>query len=103
MELLQNVRHWAAKQALRRPVVGDVAQGTLVDLHNRIFLGKADEARRGDAPATPAKLEEPAYENAIAGSTTMSPSRPRVVGGTWEPADVDPSEAPGVDEDVSAG
>ena len=46
MKLRQNVRHWAAKKALTTPVVGDVAAEKLVDLHVRIFLGKADEDRR---------------------------------------------------------
>ena len=46
MKLRQNVRHWAAKKALTTPVVGDLAAERLVDLHVRIFLGKADEAHR---------------------------------------------------------
>ena len=46
MKLRQYIRHWAAKQALTTPVLGDVARQKLVDLHTRIFLEKADEDRR---------------------------------------------------------
>ncbi|MFC6733484.1 MULTISPECIES: DUF6149 family protein [unclassified Haladaptatus] len=46
MKLRQNVRHFAAKQALTMPVVGEVVSGKLVDLHTGIFLKKADEAHR---------------------------------------------------------
>ncbi len=196
MKLRQNVRHWAAKQALTTPVVGDVAREKLVDLHTRIFLEKADEDRReerrehlddffeatmdsyvaaleagyteaeareithvqanfdffvhgwtemmeipgdeleehyrryeaffaehgitideplgefrpadgvADAPETPAKLEQPEYENAIAGFAddvyVETADGETVGGGTEEPEDVDPTDAPGVDEDVQA-
>lgn len=192
MKLRQNVRHWAAKKALTTPVVGDVAREKLVDLHTRIFLGKADEAHRearrdhlddffaatmdayvaaleagyteaeareithvqgnfdffnhgwtemmeipgdeleahyrryesfftehgitiddplgafrppggiADAPATPEKLEEPEYENAIAGFAddvyVETDEGETVVGGTDEPEDVDSTQAPGVDD-----
>ena len=46
MKIRQNIRHWAAKKALTTPVVGDVANDKLVDLHTSIFLNKADEQRR---------------------------------------------------------
>jgi hypothetical protein len=46
MKIRQNIRHWAAKKALTTPVVGDVANDKLVDLHTSIFLNKADEDRR---------------------------------------------------------
>jgi PAS domain-containing protein len=46
MKIRQNVRHWAAKKALTTPVVGEYASDKLVDLHTKIFLGKADEDRR---------------------------------------------------------
>ena len=46
MKIRQNVRHWAAKKALTTPVVGELANRKLVDLHTNIFLGKADEDRR---------------------------------------------------------
>ena len=46
MKIRQNVRHWAAKKALTTPVIGDVANDKLVDLHTGIFLDKADENRR---------------------------------------------------------
>ena len=46
MKIRQNVRHWAAKQALTAPVIGDVANDKLVDLHTKIFLDKAAEPRR---------------------------------------------------------
>ncbi|QLG26254.1 hypothetical protein HUG10_01280 [Halorarum halophilum] len=46
MKIRQNPRHWAAKKALTTPGVSNVATYGLVKLHTRIFLGKADEARR---------------------------------------------------------
>ena len=46
MKIRQNIRHWAAKKALTTPVVGDVANDKLVDLHTSIFLNKADDERR---------------------------------------------------------
>ncbi|MFC6835021.1 DUF6149 family protein [Halomarina ordinaria] len=46
MKIRQNPRHWAAKKALTTPGVSTVANYGLVKLHTRIFLGKADEARR---------------------------------------------------------
>jgi len=46
MKIRQNIRHWAAKKALTTPVLGDVANDKLVDLHTSIFLNKADEDRR---------------------------------------------------------
>ena len=46
MRVRQNVRHWAGKEALTTPVVGDVAVDRLVDLHTSIFLNRADEDRR---------------------------------------------------------
>ena len=46
MKLNQNVRHFAAKQALTLPVVGALVNDKLVDLHTRVFLGKADVAHR---------------------------------------------------------
>ena len=196
MKLRQNIRHWAAKQALTTPVLGDVAREKLVDLHTRIFLEKADEDRRterrahlddffaatmdsyvaaleaghtegeareithvqanfeffnhgwtemmeipgdeleahyrryeqffvrhgitiddplgefhpadgiADAPETPESLAEPEYENAIAGFAddvyVETDEGETLVGGTEEPEDVDPTEAPGLDEDVQA-
>jgi len=194
MKLRQNLRHWAAKNALTAPVIGDIATEKLVDMHTDIFLGKADEAAREarrdhldgffdatmdtyvaaleaglteakareithiqanfdffnhgwtemmeipaeefeehfrryeqffkrygisvddplgefapvdgvpSAPETPDKRDQPAYENAIAGfaddvyvqdeTGTVTPG-----GQTEEPADVDPTDAPGVDSD----
>jgi len=192
MKLRQNLRHWAAKKALTTPVIGDVANDKLVDLHTKIFLEKADESAREDrrahldgffdatmdtyvaaleagfteaeareithiqanfdffthgwtemmeipaeefeehfrryedffkrygisvddplgefepvggvpsAPETPEKRDQPAYENAIAGfaddvyvqDDTGAVNR----GGSTEPAGVDPSDAPGLDE-----
>lgn len=42
MKLRQNLRHFAAKRALTTPVIGDLARNKLVDLHTRVFLGRAD-------------------------------------------------------------
>jgi len=46
MKIRQNVKHFAFKQALTAPVLGDIAREKLVDLHTGIFLDKADEAHR---------------------------------------------------------
>jgi len=51
MKIRQNLRHWAAKKALTTPVIGDVANDKLVDLHTKIFLEKADKAHRDDRRA----------------------------------------------------
>ncbi len=51
MKLRQNVRHWAAKQALTTPVLGGVVNDKLVDLHTGIFLDKADEGHREERRA----------------------------------------------------
>jgi len=197
MKIRQNIRHWAAKKALTTPVVGDVANDKLVDLHTSIFLNKADEERReerrehlddffdgtmdayvaaleagfpeaeareithvqanfdffnhgwtemmeipggeleehyrryeefftehgitiddplGDfrpvegvavAPETPERLETAEYENALAGFADdvyveTDDGETMVGGGTEEPEDVDPSTAPGLDEDEAS-
>lgn len=197
MKIRQNIRHWAAKKALTTPVIGDVANDKLVDLHTSIFLNKADEPRReerrehlddffdatmgtyvaaledgfteakareithiqanfdffargwtemmeipadeleahydrydafftanqitiddplgvfrppggiAEAPATPERLETPAYENALAGFAddvyVETPDGETIVGGdTDEPAEVDPTTAPGLDEDEAS-
>ncbi|PSQ42292.1 hypothetical protein BRD17_09035 [Halobacteriales archaeon SW_7_68_16] len=46
MRIQQNVRHWAAKRALTLPVIGSIANDKLVDLHTRVFAGKADPDHR---------------------------------------------------------
>mgnify|MGYP005848346645 CR=1 FL=1 len=51
MKIRQNLRHWAAKKALTTPVVGDIANDKLVDMHTKIFLEKADAAHREDRRA----------------------------------------------------
>ncbi|OYR49611.1 DUF6149 family protein [Halorubrum sp. Eb13] len=197
MKIRQNIRHWAAKKALTTPVVGDVANDKLVDLHTSIFLNKADEQRReerrehlddffdatmdtyvagletgfpeaeareithvqanfdffnhgwtemmeipgdeleehyrryeefftehgitiddplGDfrpiegvsvAPETPERLETAEYENALAGFADdvyvhTDDGETVVGGGAEEPEDVDPSAAPGLDEDEAS-
>mgnify|MGYP000182062946 CR=1 FL=1 len=45
MKIRQNVRHWAAKQALTMPVVGEYAIDKLVDIHTSAFLDRAEEER----------------------------------------------------------
>ena len=45
MKIRQNVRHWAAKQALTLPVVGEQVNDHLVSMHTDIFADKADPAR----------------------------------------------------------
>jgi hypothetical protein len=48
MKLRQNVRHFAAKQALTLPVVGDGVRDRLVDIHVDVFGGRAAEGRRAE-------------------------------------------------------
>jgi len=48
MKLKQNARHFAARKALEVPGLRTVAKRGLVDLHTRIFAGKADEDHRED-------------------------------------------------------
>ncbi len=48
MKLRQNIRHFAAKQALTAPVIGEIANDKLVDLHTKIFVEKADEEYRDE-------------------------------------------------------
>ena len=59
-----------------------------------------------DAPATPEKLEEPEFENAIAGFAddvyVETPEGEYKGHGTEEPEDVDVSQAPGADEEAKA-
>jgi hypothetical protein len=59
-----------------------------------------------DAPATPAKLEEAKFENAIAGFDddiyVETPEQLLQGKGDEEPADVDISQAPGVDNETQA-
>jgi hypothetical protein len=59
-----------------------------------------------DAPSTPEKLEEPEYENAIEGFAddvyVETPEGLLKGSGTDEPDDVDPSEAPGADDEARA-
>ncbi|WP_336327754.1 DUF6149 family protein [Halovenus sp. HT40] len=46
MKIRQNVRHWASKQALTMPVVGDIVEDRLVEMHTDIFLDRAAESER---------------------------------------------------------
>ncbi|NEU55888.1 DUF6149 family protein [Halorussus sp. MSC15.2] len=46
MKIKQNVRHFASRKALELPVVSDLVKNKLVDMHTRIFLGKADPDHR---------------------------------------------------------
>ncbi|QSG08718.1 DUF6149 family protein [Halapricum desulfuricans] len=48
MKIRQNVRHWAAKQALTMPVVGEYAIDKLVDIHTSVFLDRAEESYKDD-------------------------------------------------------
>jgi len=199
MKIRQNLRHWAAKNALTAPVIGDIANDKLVDMHTDIFLGKAEEADREarrehldgffdatmdtyvaaleaglpeaeareithiqanfdffnhgwtemmeipadefeqhfrryedffkrygisvddplgefrpadgipEAPETPEKRDQPAYENAIAGfadDVYVEDGDGDLLGGggTDEPEEVDPTDAPGLDDvDADSG
>jgi len=51
MKIRQNIRHWAAKQALTTPVLGSYVTDKLVDLHTRVFLDRAEETHREDRRA----------------------------------------------------
>jgi hypothetical protein len=51
MKINQNVRHFAARKALTLPVVGEMVNDKLVDLHTRVFSEKADAAHRGEREA----------------------------------------------------
>ena len=196
MKLRQNVKHFAAKQALTLPVVGEKVNDRLVNLHTNVFAEKADadraderrahlddffdatmdtyvaaleagfpeaEAReithvqanfdfynhgwtemmefpsdelqahydryedffgkygitisdplgefrpRGgitEAPSTPEKLDDPDHPHAVGGfaddAYVETADGELVVGGQEEPEDVDPSDAPGVDEESTA-
>ncbi|WP_135662047.1 DUF6149 family protein [Halorhabdus rudnickae] len=46
MKIKQSVKHWAAKQSLTAPIVGDMVADRLVDIHTDFFLDWADEERR---------------------------------------------------------
>ncbi|MFC7139295.1 DUF6149 family protein [Halosimplex aquaticum] len=48
MKLRQNARHFAAKQALTLPVVGEKVTDRLVGMHTDIFAGKAEEGHRDE-------------------------------------------------------
>lgn len=51
MKIRQNVRHFAAKQALTMPVVGEKTRSKLVDLHVNVFGKRAEEGRREEREA----------------------------------------------------
>ncbi|MBX0348416.1 DUF6149 family protein [Haloarcula pellucida] len=195
MKLRQNVKHFAAKQALTLPVVGDKVNDRLVDLHTNVFAEKADPARADErrphlddffdatmntyvaaleagypeaeareithvqanfdfynhgwtemmefpsdelevhyerydefferyditiddplgkfrpadgiteAPSTPEKLEDPDHPHAVGGFAddvyVETADGEVVVGGQDEPEEVDPAEAPGVDDETA--
>ncbi|WP_123533744.1 DUF6149 family protein [Halosimplex salinum] len=48
MKIRQNVRHFAAKQALTLPVVGEKVNDRLVGMHTDIFADKADPEHRDE-------------------------------------------------------
>jgi hypothetical protein len=51
MKIRQNVRHWAAKQALTAPVVSGYVNDKLVNIHTGVFLDRAEEAHREERRA----------------------------------------------------
>ena len=51
MKIRQNVRHWAAKQALTAPVVSGYVNDKLVDIHTSVFSDRAEEAHREERKA----------------------------------------------------
>ncbi|MFB6188898.1 MAG: DUF6149 family protein [Halapricum sp.] len=48
MKIRQNVRHWATKQALTMPVVGQYTSDKLVDIHTSVFLDRAEDGREDE-------------------------------------------------------
>lgn len=48
MKINQNIRHFASRKALEIPVVRGVTKRALVNLHTKIFLGKADPDHRDE-------------------------------------------------------
>jgi hypothetical protein len=46
MKIRQNIRHWAAKQALTAPVLGGYVTDKLVALHTDVFADRAEAAHR---------------------------------------------------------
>ncbi len=66
MKIRQNVRHWAMKQALSVPILGDVTHDKLVDLHVSVFLDYADEAHREDRRAHLADLFDATVDTYLA-------------------------------------
>jgi len=196
MKLRQNVKHFAAKQALTLPVVGEKVNDRLVGMHTDLFAGKADPERAderrdhlddffdatmdtyvaaleagfpeakareithvqanfdfynhgwtemmefpadeltehheryeaffgrhgitiedpigtfrpaggiAEAPSTPEKLDDPEHPHAEGGfaddAYVETEDGELVVGGQEEPEDIDPSEAPGVDDERTA-
>jgi hypothetical protein len=48
MKIHQNPRHWAMKKALTTTGIGSLAHAGLVQLHTKIFVGKADETHQED-------------------------------------------------------
>jgi len=51
MKLRQNVRHWASKQALTTPVVGEKVTDWLVEMHTEMFLDRAAAGTREERRA----------------------------------------------------
>jgi hypothetical protein len=51
MKIRQNVRHWAAKQALTAPVISGYVNDKLVNIHTGVFLDRAEETNREERRA----------------------------------------------------
>jgi hypothetical protein len=51
MKIQQNIRHFAARKGLTMPVVGEMVNDRLVDLHTSVFLNKAEETHREERRA----------------------------------------------------
>ena len=48
MKIKQGIKHWAAKQSLTTPVVGEIVADRLVDIHTGFFLDWAAEDRQDE-------------------------------------------------------
>jgi hypothetical protein len=66
MKIRQNVRHFAAKQALTLPVVGPVVRERLVDLHVDVFGKKAADGRRAEREAHMAAFFDNTFDTYVA-------------------------------------
>jgi hypothetical protein len=66
MKIRQNIRHFAAKQGLTMPVVGDLVRERLVDLHVGVFGERAAEGRREEREPRMAAFFDRTFDTYVA-------------------------------------